>query len=124
LTISCSASSKRSRDSAGLVLYVTYSLGVPRSMPAITRPPVMVSSMANSSATRTGFWMGMLAPSRAILARLTRWVRAPAMTIGLGVSDSGAKWCSATLTQSKPSSSASWNCSRLHSTEASAVSSE
>ncbi len=83
-----------------------YSLGVPRSMPATTRPPDMASSMANSSATRTGFRIGMSAPSSAILARFTAWVRAPASTIGLGVMQKGAKWCSATVTQSKPTSSA------------------
>jgi hypothetical protein len=32
----------------------------------------------------------MFDPSKAILARLTRWATAPAMTIGLGVSDPGA----------------------------------
>ncbi len=83
-----------------------YSLGVPRSMPAITRPPDIESSMANSSATRTGLSMGMSAPRSAILARLTVWVRAPASTIGLGVMQKGEKWCSATVTQSKPASSA------------------
>ena len=35
--------------------------------------------MANSSATRTGFRIGMSAPSSAIFARSTRWVSAPAM---------------------------------------------
>ena len=75
-------------------------------MPAITRPPVIASSMANSSATRIGLRIGMSAPSSAILARLTRWVSAPASTIGLGVSEKGEKWCSATVTQSKPFSSA------------------
>ena len=94
---------KRSRDSAGLTPYVTYSFGVPRSMPATGRPPVRVSSMANSSATRTGFWIGMFDPSSAIFARLTRCATAAAMTIGLGVSEAGEKWCSATVTQSNPS---------------------
>ena len=56
---------------------------------------------------RTGLIVGMFMPSRAIFARLTRWVTAPAMTIGLGVSENGAKWCSASVTQSKPHSSAS-----------------
>ena len=93
-------------------------------MPATTRPPVSASSMANSSATRTGFKIGIFEPSSAILARLTRWVSAPAMTIGLGVSDIGAKWCSASVTQSKPSWSASSNCSRLVSIERSATSAE
>jgi hypothetical protein len=56
----------------------------------MTRPPLRVSSIANSSATRTGFWIGMLDPSRAILARLTRWMTAAAITMGLGVSEPGA----------------------------------
>ena len=46
--------------------------------------------MANSSATRTGLRLGRLAPSSAIFARRTRWDTAPAITIGFGVSDSGA----------------------------------
>src|SRR5581483_11653737 len=58
-------------------------------MPATSRPPLRVSSIANSSATRTGFWIGMLEPSSAIFARLTFWATAAAMTIGLGVSDIG-----------------------------------
>src|SRR6185312_10468284 len=58
-------------------------------MPATRRPELKVSSIANSSATRTGFWIGMFEPSSAILARLTRWATAAAMTIGLGVSDIG-----------------------------------
>src|SRR5262245_2639397 len=82
-------------------------------MPATTRPPVMLSSMANSSATRTGFRIGMVGPRTATFARRTRWVIAPAMIIGFGVRDIGAKWCSATVTQSKPSSSASWKLPRL-----------
>jgi len=53
------------------------------------RPPVMVSSMANSSATRIGLRIGMVAPSSAILARLIVCVSAPASTIGLGVSENG-----------------------------------
>jgi hypothetical protein len=88
--MSWSASSKRSCDSAGFSPYVTYSLEVPRIMPAISRPPVRVSIMANSSATRTGFRMGISGPRRAILARFTRCVRAPAMIIGFGVRDMGA----------------------------------
>jgi hypothetical protein len=64
-------------------------LDVPRSMPAMTRPPLGVSSMANSSATRTGFWIGMLEPSSAIRARFTPWATAAAMTIGFGVSEAG-----------------------------------
>ena len=101
-----------------------YSLGVPRSMPATTRPPDMASIMANSSATRIGLRIGMSAPSRAILARFTTWVRAPASTIGLGVMQKGEKWCSATVTQSNPTSSASRAWARAVSKVAAAASSE
>jgi len=60
---------------------------VPRIRPATKRPPDMVSSIANSSATRTGFKIGRVGPKTAILARPTIWLSAPAMTIGFGVSE-------------------------------------
>src|SRR5437868_1253320 len=46
-----------------------YSCGEPRSIPAMIRPPVMASSMPNSSATRTGLRIGMLASRAALLKR-------------------------------------------------------
>ena len=46
-------------------------------------------------------------PSRAMRARLTIWVRAPASGATDGARINGEKWCSETLIQSKPSSSAS-----------------
>ena len=66
----------------------------------------------------------MVAPSSAIFARFTRCVTAPASTIGFGLSESGAKWCSASVTQSKPSWSASSNCSSAMSSELPATSCE
>src|SRR5215469_2566088 len=47
----------------------------------------IVSIIANSSATRTGFRIGRVGPNTAILARRTIWLSAPAMTIGFGVSE-------------------------------------
>jgi hypothetical protein len=69
---------------------VTYSFGVPRSSPAMIRPPVSVSSIAYSSATRIGLRIGTTGPSTAIFARFTTWVRAPANTMGLGVREKPA----------------------------------
>ncbi len=42
----------------------------------------------------------MSGPSTAILADFTMPVSAAAITIGFGVIENGAKWCSAVVTQS------------------------
>ena len=56
-------------------------------MPTTSRPPDIVSSIASSSATRTGFRIGRVGPKTAILARRTIWLSAPAMTIGFGLNE-------------------------------------
>ena len=70
-------SSVRSRVSCGLRSYVSVSFGVPRNSPTIRRPSAMVSSIASSSAMRTGLLCETIGPSRAILIFCTR-----AATIG------------------------------------------
>jgi hypothetical protein len=56
-------------------------------MPATSLPFDMTSSMANSSATRKGgLYIGRALPITAILQRLVRCVRAPAMMLGEGIS--------------------------------------
>jgi hypothetical protein len=50
-----------------------------------------VSIIANSSATRIGFKIGMVLPSNAIFALRMICVSTPAMIMGLGVSENGAK---------------------------------
>ncbi|HEY3979547.1 MAG TPA: hypothetical protein VGM79_19895 [Streptosporangiaceae bacterium] len=87
-------------------------MGVPRSGSTISRPPVSWSSMATSSATRSGLLTETIGPSQAIRARWTTCDSAPAQTAALGEHISGAKWCSDTDTKSKPASSAARACSR------------
>ena len=54
MIMSC-ASAYLSRVSAGICPWQKFvSIGVPTGNPATSRPPLMQSSMANSSATRTG----------------------------------------------------------------------
>lgn len=48
------ASSNRARESARLTLYALYSRGMPRATPEIRRPPDRQSSIASSSASRSG----------------------------------------------------------------------
>src|SRR5213079_1228005 len=63
-----------------------YSFGMPRMKPAISRPPLITSSIAYSSATRTGLFSGSSAPSMAMRIRLVRCVRAAPISAGLLIS--------------------------------------
>jgi hypothetical protein len=59
---------------------------MPRTKPEMIRPPDMTSSMATSSATRSGLRrMAMPLPRMATLARFVRPIRAAAMMLGLGM---------------------------------------
>ena len=77
------------------------------------RPPDMQSSIAISSASRTG-WpcsAGRL-PRMPILMCFVRWVSAAAIRLGDGISPYGLLWCSFMQTASKPYSSYRAICSR------------
>src|SRR6516164_9862121 len=55
-------------------------------MPATSRPPLRTSSMANSSATRSGgLYSGRALPMTASLQRRVRCVRAAAIRLGEGI---------------------------------------
>src|SRR6476469_6112163 len=60
-----------------------YSLGMPRMRPAIKRPPLITSSMAYSSAMRTGLLSAIRLPSMAMRQRRVRCVSAAPMSVGL-----------------------------------------
>ena len=61
------------------------SFAVPRSSPTTSRPCAMVSSIASSSATRTGLLCGTIGPSNAIVIRFRCAAMNAAETIGDGV---------------------------------------
>ena len=58
---------------------------VPRKSPTIRRPCAMVSSIASSSARRTGLLCGTIGPSSAMLIRFTCAAMNAADRIGDGV---------------------------------------
>jgi len=63
-----------------------YSGPPPITMPAMSRPLLITSSMANSSATRSGgLYSGKALPTTAIFACFVRCVNAPAITFGDGI---------------------------------------
>jgi hypothetical protein len=63
-----------------------YSAPIPRTKPEMTRPPEATSSIAISSAMRSGFSRrGRPLPRMAIFARLVRRTSMAAMTFGLAM---------------------------------------
>ena len=77
----------RDRDLVGLTECPKYSQPIPRTNPESTRPPDIRSSIAISSATRSGLpRMPMALPSTMIRAREVRRVSAAAMRFGDGMS--------------------------------------
>jgi len=76
------ASRKRGQDSSAGMLYAAYSCGMPRIRPATSRPPLITSSIAYSSATRTGLSIGTRLPIIASFAFFVRWMSAPPMMFG------------------------------------------
>jgi hypothetical protein len=63
-----------------------YSALMPRTKPEMTRPPEATSSMAISSATRSGLSRsGNPLPRIAIFARVVRRTSMAAITLGLGI---------------------------------------
>ena len=80
------ASLKRARDLTGLMLCAKYSQPMPRTNPESTRPLDRWSSIAISSATRSGLpRMPMALPSTMIRARSVRRASAAAMMFGDGI---------------------------------------
>jgi len=70
----------------GLAPVEKYSAPMPRTMPLMSRPPVMQSIMACSSAIFSGCWRRQNAlPRIAIFAWVTRRDSAAAVTIGEGI---------------------------------------
>ncbi len=81
------ASSNRDRDFTGLIECPKYSQPMPRTNPESTRPPDIRSSIAISSATRSGLpRMAMALPSTMIRACEVRRVSAAAIRFGDGIS--------------------------------------
>ena len=77
----------RDRDFVGLIECPKYSQPIPLTNPESTRPPDSRSSIAISSATRSGFpLMPMALPSTMIRAREVRRASAAAMRFGDGMS--------------------------------------
>ena len=73
-------------ENAGFVPVEKYSAPMPRTMPVISRPPVMQSIMACSSAMFSGCWRRQKAlPRIAILVFLVRRDSAAAVTTGEGI---------------------------------------
>ena len=85
--ISSRASWKRSRSSIGGTPYTNaVSIEVPKTIPAIMRPPERQSSMAISSATRSGgLYRASELPHRAIAEFSVVAARMAAMRLGEGV---------------------------------------
>jgi hypothetical protein len=80
------ASSNRDRDRVGLIECAKYSQPMPRTKPETRRPSVRWSSIAISSATRSGLpRIGIALPSTMIFARLVRRASAAAMMFGDGM---------------------------------------
>ncbi len=81
---------------------------IPRPMPHWKRPPESTSSIAPSSATRSGLWNGSTLIAQPSLMRVVVAAIAAIIRFGDGsVENVASKWCSASHTASKPSSSAS-----------------
>ena len=77
----------RDLDLTGLIECAKYSQPMPRTNPESTRPPDIRSSIAISSATRSGLpRMPMALPSTMIRAREVRLVSAAAIRLGDGIS--------------------------------------
>jgi hypothetical protein len=79
---------------------------MPRISPATRRPPLMQSSIAYSSATRTGLLSGTRLPNIAMRIFFVGYTRAAPMRLQFAISPYGLKWCSLQPTQSKPQRSA------------------
>src|SRR6516162_9906924 len=81
------------------------SIGLPSGSPATSRPPLMQSSMAYSSATRIGgFEVGSVAPicTIATFEPLVSFASTLPMMFGLGMKPYAFWWCSFVQTPSKP----------------------
>ena len=80
------ASAKRSVESAGGTGLLKYSQPMPRTKPEMMRPPEMTSSMAISSATRSGLpCSGMALPITPIGMCFVRCTSIAAMMLGEGM---------------------------------------
>ena len=83
------------------------SIGVPNTMPAMIRPPDRQSSMAISSATRTGgLYRAREFPQSAMAEFSVVAARMEAIRLGDGVMASVVWWCSLSNSESHPSRSA------------------
>jgi len=104
--IAIESTSRDRRDRSGVRRPSNSSSRQPRPSPRVSRPSLSRSTVAASSASRTGSCSGA---SRTAVPMRTRLVRA-AIAAHTGSSDgmypSSRKWCSDTHTESKPSSSA------------------
>ncbi len=77
---------KRSRECTGLSPWLKYSQPMPRTKPETTRPRERWSSIAISSATRSGYWCSPIAlPRTMTFAFFVRRASAAAMMFGAGI---------------------------------------
>ena len=74
--------------------------------PAISRPPLITSIIAYSSAMRIGLVSGTMLPLSWISALVVRSVTEAAIRLGFGIMPNGLMWCSLQPIASKPHSSA------------------
>ena len=84
-TMRSCASWNRLRDWVGSSWNVWYSAPMPRTKPEMTRPPEMTSSMAISSATRSGWSRSEIALPRTAIFPLVCGTSAAATTSGAGM---------------------------------------
>ena len=87
-----------------LVLKWSYSMGTPTDTPGLIRPPDRMSTVARSSASRSGFSRPSGITAVPSSMRLVRWVAAAMIAIGDEMPGCRCRWRSQTL--SKPSASA------------------
>ena len=106
-------SSKRSaRSRTGMPSPSKWALIVPRPIPYSSRPPETMSSVAASSAARSGLCSGTSTTPVPSLIREVRAAAAAITTIGEGITEYSRRKCiSASQARSKPSRSASTTCS-------------
>jgi hypothetical protein len=89
-----------------------YSAPMPRTKPEMILPPEMTSSMATSSATRSGWSRSGSALPKMAIWQVVRGMSTAAITFGAGISPYADWWCSLTQTPSNPAWSYATSSSR------------
>jgi hypothetical protein len=101
------ASWKRSQLKGDWALWATLSRPVPRTQPVTSRPWLIMSMIANSSASQSGSsQIGSTLPRITIFARCVIRARIAASTLTTPPMQKGVEWCSLSMRPSKPICSA------------------